>query len=349
VSQKPALPPAARRSPGCLVRWLAAAAWVYFSGLFAWLGVYFIKGDWGGLLTPLNALAVYLFAPLPLVLLLALVSRRGELWLGLLLGGLAFAALWGADFLPTHSRALAAAPRLKVMTYNVLGMAAEPARTIEAIRREDADIIFLQELTAPVAAALRNELAEPYLFQSLDPQEGVDGMGVISKYPLTYTGESLGLRWIGAPQVLSVRWQGQDIRLINFHMYTPGRLEPASLRARHPQRLAQARRLVEHAQTYPGPLIAGGDANAGPLNEAYPAMTGGALLDAWREAGFGLGHTFPSTVGLPAPEPLNPRWLARIDYVLHTTHWQAVSARLAAHDGQSDHRGVVVELVLVNP
>ncbi|MCH7481201.1 MAG: hypothetical protein IIC79_07410, partial [Chloroflexi bacterium] len=64
------------------------------------------------------------------------------------------------------------------------------------------------------------------------------------------------------------------------------------------------------------------------------------------------GHTLPGPVangsgsrsyaGLPLPS-----WFARIDYIFLSPHFQTLSARLAPHDLQSDHRGVVAEMMLV--
>jgi hypothetical protein len=73
------------------------------------------------------------------------------------------------------------------------------------------------------------------------------------------------------------------------------------------------------------------------------------LHDAWREEGFGLGHTFPGS-DIPGSSRPNfgswyvPQWLARIDYIFYSTHWEALEARLARVDGVSDHRGVVAIL-----
>ena len=81
-------------------------------------------------------------------------------------------------------------------------------------------------------------------------------------------------------------------------------------------------------------------------------MVADVLVDSWWEAGCGLGHTFPVgntkgvyvtwKQGLPVPQRL-----VRIDYVFHSSHWVAVEAHLAENKGGSDHRAVVVELVLV--
>jgi endonuclease/exonuclease/phosphatase (EEP) superfamily protein YafD len=83
-------------------------------------------------------------------------------------------------------------------------------------------------------------------------------------------------------------------------------------------RQEQARKLVEYARGR-SPAILGGDANAGPLSEAYHNFTR-EFRDAWREAGFGLGHTFPSRTIDESNRPKIGRWyipprVACIDYI----------------------------------
>jgi hypothetical protein len=39
-------------------------------------------------------------------------------------------------------------------------------------------------------------------------------------------------------------------------------------------------------------------------------------------------------------------WVLRIDYIFHSRHWQARSARIGPWDGVSDHRPVIATLVL---
>ena len=71
----------------------------------------------------------------------------------------------------------------------------------------------------------------------------------------------------------------------------------------------------------------------------------------WREAGFGLGHTFPGSTVPGSDRPkiggwYVPRWLARIDYIFFSDDWTAVEVRTAQIDGVSDHRGAVAVLEL---
>ncbi len=212
--------------------------------------------------------------------------------------------------------------------------------------------MFIQELNPSLAAAISAELTQDYPHQVLDPHNGVNGMGVISKHPLRKTGQQLPLNWVGIPQILSLDWQGDEVTLVNFHMLPLRPAKPDTISHIYRSREAQALVLADFslgasAQT---PLIVAGDVNATHLSDAYRTLTR-VLIDSWQEAGFGFGHTFPGSdipfssrpriLGWPVPQ-----WLVRIDYVFHSHHWVSIQARTAEFDGVSDHRGVVAELVM---
>jgi len=208
--------------------------------------------------------------------------------------------------------------------------------------------VLLQEVNPTMAAVLQSELLDEYPHQILEPAVGFRGMGVISKYPIQPTGEELPLDWIGTPQVLEMDWMGWRVTLINFHMQSSIPQTFGWISEDNRVREAQAQALVDFARDA-GPLILGGDANATPLNASYHILNR-QLSDAWLEAGFGFGHTFPGSAiqGSSRPRLAGhpvPQWLMRIDYIFHSSHWVAVEARTAPFDGVSDHRGMVAELV----
>jgi endonuclease/exonuclease/phosphatase family metal-dependent hydrolase len=85
------------------------------------------------------------------------------------------------------------------------------------------------------------------------------------------------------------------------------------------------------------------------LNSPYRMLTNSGLRDAWLEAGFGLGHTFPGnkspgTSRTHIGDVYIPEWLVRIDYIFVTPEWNVSSAYIARTDGYSDHRPVVAIL-----
>ncbi len=320
-------------------RWSVAAAWVYLSLLGGWLLLYLLTGDSIGLVGMVTALAQNLFLPLPLVALLAWKTRRPELWLGTALGALAFTALWGGYFLPKKT----ASPQggtLSVLTFNVLGREGRSAPMLEVLRAENADIVCLQELTPVQAEALRTQLQDMYPYQYLAPQPGVSGMGVLSKTALIPAAHPPGDAWVGDPQAFTGLFEGRTFTLVNFHMLAFNVRTQETLTAGFRLREALARILTAYVQARNRPAIACGDANATPLNEVHRILQEGGLLDAWEQAGWGMGNTFPNRTLSLMGLPVLPQWSARIDYVLHTPEWQAVQARTARPDGVSDHRGV---------
>lgn len=329
---------------------LASLAWVYLAVLFAWLLAYLILGDRLAYFGMFNLVAAYLFFPLPLVFLIAVLNHPSRLWAGAGLGLLVFIWLWGALFIPGRGRFGPQGPELTVMTYNVLAWHDYTQPVIDTIRAEDADVVFLQELTPDLAGRIQADLSGQYPYQVLEPVDSPSGIGVLSKYPLRRTGVRLPDRWVGGPLLLEMDWNGQIVQLVNFHMLPTTSPRPqGAMASDFRTRQEQARKLVEYAHSR-GPAILGGDANAGPLSEAYHIFTR-EFRDAWREAGFGLGHTFPSRPVDTSDRPKIGRWhipprVARIDYIFHSSHWKAVEARLARFDGVSDHRGVVAVLRL---
>jgi len=344
ISQQPT------RRLSWLARWLVAWAHLYCLGLCAWALLHLIFGDRWWWLFMLNSLAVYFFLPLPLLLLLALLIHRRELWLGLGVTLALGAYLYGGLLLPPPSSRAPSGLTIRVMTSNVLGFNEQTTRVIAAIRASNADVVALQELNPPVAEAIQRDLSAEYPYQILDPRHGVTGMGVLSRYPINPSAATLPGNWVGSPQLLDLTWQDRTITLVNFHAVPPGARGSAALDRAVRERERQAQQLVALAANNPWPLIVLGDLNATALSTAYAILTEG-LMDAWRAAGWGLGHTFPGAASAGSSRPgiagvPVPMWLVRVDFVFHSTDWQTIAARIGPWDGVSDHRPVVADLFL---
>jgi vancomycin resistance protein VanJ len=338
-----------------LSRYTVALGWGYFTILFGWLILYLLSGDRLGFMGLVNNFAVYLFSPLPLIALIAGLTRRRELIGGTIFLVMVFFWFWGTLFLPRLSVPQGGNPHppLTVMTYNILGSHGFSDPVINVIRSQDADLVFLQELTPDLVLAVQTRLADIYPYQILDPQPGVSGIGTLSRYPLVDTGIQLPLNWVGVPQVLNLDFKGADVTLVNFHTFAYNFSSWKAVNANLRYREAQAQTLADFAAQTSGPLIVAGDANATDISQTYQNITSGDLRDAWREAGFGLGNTFPgSTVPTSSRWKIGPwyvpQWMVRIDYIFISPHWGVHSTKVAPFDGVSDHRGVISELVLEN-
>lgn len=293
-----------------------------------------------------NSLLLYAFLPAPLVLFIAARCRDRASWTIVGLSALLFVWHWGTLFVSKNQTSAPNAHTIRVMTYNTLGFNPDTAGTIRAVQESDADIVAFQELAPEHATALENAFSAKYPHRLMDARPGVTGCGILSRYPLRKIGNGPldGLPWIGTPMAAEIDVSGQRVQFVNFHTYAG----PVYTQMRE----EQAQALADFAKTHPGPLIFAGDLNATDQNEAH-AIISRTMRDAWREAGWGFGHTFPGkptpNVGGSRPVILGipvPMWLVRIDYIFHSDAFVTLDAHLGPDDGGSDHRPVVATLAL---
>ncbi len=81
------------------------------------------------------------------------------------------------------------------------------------------------------------------------------------------------------------------------------------------------------------------DQSMSDQSRAYSALTT-SLQDSFREAGTGMGRTFPNNLRLGRVRVPGP--LVRIDYVFHSPPLKATAATVNCIDGQSDHGALMV-------
>jgi vancomycin resistance protein VanJ len=327
---------------------LIAATHYTYAFMFGWLVLHWVFGDRWWWLFLLNTFAVYLFLLLPLPLVVAAITRRRPMVIGLVGIVVAWVFLYGRLFLPSLTWRQATGPQITVMTTNTLGYNAHPEGVIASIRASDADVIALQELNPGVAEAIHQGLGDAYPYQALTPEIGVTGMGVISRYPLEATGVEIEGIWVGGPQILELAWEGREITLVNFHAIPPGPLNAANLERTVRERERQIGTLMAFADSRSEPVIVMGDLNVTDRSAAYREMAA-SLQDAWVKRGWGFGHTFPGAASPGSSRPTVgglpvPKWLLRLDYVLCSEHWRVERAWIGQWDGVSDHRPVVARM-----
>jgi vancomycin resistance protein VanJ len=243
--------------------------------------------------------------------------------------------LFGELFLPSGGGAPPAEENsitLTVMTYNVGDGLAEPEALVAAIRASDADIIALQEVTAGQAAALERELQTVYPYQPVYG-EGVPGRELLSRYPVLET-ESLTLQTPQFPHLRAMLdVNGIPLRIIIAHP------PPPQVDIIWHTGSADTQALGEMA-TSGGPTILLGDFNAADQSVNYATLARTGLNDAFREAGWGFGWTYPARIDhFASAFPL-----VRIDYIWYTDDFRATRAWVGP-DAGSDHLPVLAELV----
>ncbi len=303
---------------------------------------------WPWPLAMLNNFVPFLFAPLLLTLPLALLTRSK----GALLGSLAvlglFFASYGHLFLPRIRPAVASADAtLTVMTFNVFYDHPDPEQAVLAIEAQGADIVAVQELLPHSAELLRRRLSHLYPHMLLEAHRGDNGL--LSRYPILHS-EWFHMAGDGKTAIYALLdVNGAPVHVFAVHPPPPGLLWPKGGRlpsdfivtVRDRQILDVARRVAD----VEGTIVVLGDLNATDQSRAYGWMCE-VLQDAYREAGWGFGFTFPHAErvgGLPIPGPL-----LRIDYVFHSDDLYAERARVECKGG-SNHCYLVAQLTRVSP
>lgn len=333
--------------------WIALSD-LYFALFFIWFVLSTFTHGRFAWVSLMNMFAFQVFLFLLPGALAGAIFRLRRLQVAAGVAVLLFLFMFGRYFLPKSQTALATSGSLKVMTYNALAFAPDPAATVNIIRAENADIVILQETNFKVAGLLEKEMKGVYPYQIHYPSDVPLGTSVVSKYPFTKIDEELPSVWVGKPILLQVDWSGQKINVVDFHMVPtslPTIAHPASFNQITDARKDEASALIRFLQAHPGPAIVAGDMNDVFLNDPHIMLVNSGLQDAWQEAGFGLGNTYPGnkspgTSRVHVGEFYVPEWMLRIDYIFASPEWDVVSATLAQTDGYSDHRGVIATLHL---
>jgi endonuclease/exonuclease/phosphatase (EEP) superfamily protein YafD len=324
---------------------LASLAAIYCAGVvvLAVLWLAGVRATWW--LNLAQIFALYLCAPVlvlaPLAWRAGGARRRGAAAAGLL----ALVVLFGARLVPPlatpHS---GAALRVATMNLHFAREGEQLASGLAAIRTQHADVVALQELSLPAAAQIQRDLAGDYPYQMLAPSETFTGTGLLSRYPLD------ALPGNGAAgQLAQLRLGGTSVALINVSLpgpeikrrYVPKLGWVDGVGGYHTSKRTRAlKALLAAVGQQHGPLVVAGDFNLSDREQEYEQLAA-MLHDAYREAGWGFGHTFPSRLPPAAGALALP--LIRIDYV-----WSAGGVAPAAADvacGEwSDHCMLTTEL-----
>jgi vancomycin resistance protein VanJ len=331
-----------------LSKWLrrivSASVLAYTALLVGWAIAHRLIGDGFWILGLINAFAVYLFAPLPLVILAAVLGRRRELWGAASIVTALFVASFGRDLLPQSPvvRADTDAPSLTVMTYNVLFSAPDAGPIADNVLAAGADIVAFQELTPWLERRLEQQIGGLYPYHTPVHAACHADVAVWSRYPLQV--EPVDTDTACRVRSVVIDFEGRAVRVIDVHAWSFTGLDRASVESSFRWREEQIGMVLDTIYGQSEPLVLLGDLNSTPAHEVY-RMLSARLTDAHREAGWGMGHTFPATGsrfwGIPYPDRL-----VRIDHVFHSAEWRAEAAWVGEWDGFSDHRPVVARLRL---
>lgn len=277
----------------------------------------------------LLAFLPWLVAPAGLGVALALLTRwwPGTLWAAVVLGLLAwFIAPYGTGGAPA-GRVLAP---LKVLTSNVeFGQATDAL--VATVRREEPDVVFVEECEYGCSATLRQALAGDYPYRRSVEGAGSTGSVILSRFPLR---PAAGIpATMGMPgAVADVRGHAVRLQLAHPMPPLPGQLDVWR------RELGRLRDFAAAAGTEP--TVLAGDFNASQDHAAFRAILDTGLRDAARLAGAGRTPTWPARTA--------PAIGAQIDHVLVSADFSADGARFLDL-ADTDHRALLVDVTLHGP
>ncbi len=203
------------------------------------------------------------------------------------------------------------------------------------LRRQDADVIVMQEVDMDMAAVMQAAVDRyPHQFfgwpknwvERPELRRLLSGLAILSRFPLEDGSVFRQTRW-NAPAATArlMLPGGAQVRLVVVHTMNP--IRRSGLRARNALMTA----LAEELKAYAGPLVVAGDFNATPYTPAFAQFLKAANLTTNR----GYPGTYPQfagAFGLP------------IDHVLVR---DARIAEIEALDAfGSDHRPLRADLII---
>lgn len=277
----------------------------------------------------LNAFAVYTFAPLLVLLPLAILLSLWREFARLGLLGLLAVVWFGPFFQPNSMPAPGDGTIVEIATLNLNG---EQNDDLDAAARWLLDttphIVLIQEYPAqfdPQREALSTILPEFTLL--------ADNRAILAAYPIIP----------GENDTLIVEINGQPLTLLNVQAPLPvddptvtnvsaiDYITTYDETAR--DRYLDA--LLEQIETLDTPYIVGGDFNLSQHSIRYGDLAL-QMRDSYRATGSGLGATWP----------VHPLPLIRVDYLWYSTGLQALSSTIGPDVG-SDHLPLLVSFELL--
>ena len=224
-------------------------------------------------------------------------SRRRRLAALYCLGALSALVAVAAGWLAAAEARPQGEHRLAVLTMNLSrGNEANAAFALDEIRRTDADVVFLSEVTPAWHLALESGLAA-WPHRALRVDAGYFGVWLLSKAPLREA-EVIPLSVAWAPAVRAiVESDGGDVGVLAVHTPRPGR------RHRCAERDAALAAIAAATAPLPERRCVLGDFNATPWNRSFAAMLDAAAL---RRAGaIGFRPTWPVQLPWPLRVPID--------------------------------------------
>jgi endonuclease/exonuclease/phosphatase family metal-dependent hydrolase len=222
----------------------------------------------------------------------------------------------------------ASGPVLRVLTVNLFHGRGDAETVVALACQVEADVLFLQELTADVVTRLKQAgLADLMPHTRLELRRGSGGSGIYSRFPL---GEGRAVAPVRAaqPTALLELPSGDEVELICVHLSAPALRRDGAVRWR-----AELAVLPPPGRL---PMVVAGDFNATIDHAAFRDVLRLGYADAARQAGKALTPTWG---------PWEKGAMLTLDHVLVDRSCAVLACSVHAIPG-SDHRAVYAVIQL---
>lgn len=275
--------------------------------------------------------------PAVVLVVVALALRDGRAALLLAVPAVTWLWAYGGAFLP--NAAVEGEADVRVVSFNTYVHAPDASHVVAVAETTDADVLLLQEVFETRLVELTEAFADRYPHVQVDRSEGVGAVVVFSRFPVTEvvpvgdTGERSR-----ATSVVTLDVDGRPVQAVSLHLISPcptcGPSVLERLEVESEVRTAEIGAVLD-ALDPDVPAVVGGDLNSNDRATPYRHLVAAGFGDVQRQAGRGMGFTWPADTAVPP--------VVRIDWVL-ARGLDAVDAHVG-DGGASDHRPVVADLV----
>lgn len=315
-----------------LGRLLLVPVWLLLLGLLALAAAHLLAFDDQRLFLLADAYALWLLLPAYAVLVAAVCFRARAL----ALVALVVVAAHLAWVLPPVFRSVAipaaatTAPRLRVVSANVMFDNPRHRTVLRELASYDADVLVLEEVTPDWWASIRGAgllASHPHVVAA--PRWGASGMAIISRLPLVDRRTHDAYGW-PIPSA-TVRVGDRDVHLVGVHI-----IAPVATFGENQRQQPVITRIVRRT---PKPRIVAGDFNATPTNRWYGEIRDLGLHEVHEAVGEPFATTWPN-----GRQPLPP---VRLDHAF-VDDPPVVPLRVRQGVGAgSDHRPVIVDYAVL--
>lgn len=310
---------------------------VYVLALLIWAVARASVGDQSIYVLAFNFFGVWLFSPLLILIPWVLINRYKVGALALVIPAFLFLYFYGSMFIPKPRYAGSPQTPVTVMTFNLQCSNGNVASILAMVDAYQPEVLALQEVTRIYEQNLLNALNERYAQHTFYQQAG---LAIYSQHPILSQEILPAKPWSIQSAVIQV--DGTSVQILNGHLANPGMFQVFETRnVSRFKDLADARAYqieqIDRAISRAGmPAIVACDGNMTDLTSSYAQITNG-LQDAFKERGWGLGHTFLIPRGFEIHTPINLPF-QRIDYFFHTPEISVTRVQVITQDTGSDHR-----------